>query len=120
MSSWLSLCCGLILLCRPVTEVHSCATISNAYERQKKIPAQGVLVFSAGRDLRMNMGRTFVTGYARSCVNTPNGRQVESSRAVVGAFRKIRRKKAAKGAAVVVAVVMRKWSVVRDGDTSVA
>lgn len=51
-----------------------------------------------------------MTSYARSCVNTPNGRQVESSKAVVGgggAPGKIRRKKAAKGAVVVALMLMR-------------
>lgn len=59
-----------------------------------------------------------MTGYARSCVKTPNGGQVECGKAVVGVFWKIRREVAKD--AVVVAVVMRRWSVVRDGDTSVA
>lgn len=42
-------------------------------------------MFSARRDLRMNMGRTSVMGYARNCVNkTPNGRQVENGKAAEG------------------------------------
>lgn len=109
MSSWLLFCCGLILLCRPVTEVHSCATISNAYKRTKK-PAQGVLVFSAGRDLRMNMGRTFCDQLCTQLRKYPKrsaGGEQQSCGWGGGAPGKIRRKKAAKGAVVVALMLMR-------------
>lgn len=85
MSSWLSL---TLLRSDPTLQTGDRSSFlcdhQQCIQENKNKPAQGVLVFSAGRDLRMNMGRTFVTGYARSCVNTPNGRQVESSEAVVG------------------------------------